>query len=65
MLVNGERSQYNPMVKEKKIVKNNDTLLDNKSYPEKIIFKIIKEDASSYLALKNQEIDVTTNIGNC
>ena len=35
----------------------------NKAYPEEIIFKIIKEDASSYLALKNQDIDVTTNIG--
>ncbi|HIG33251.1 MAG TPA: hypothetical protein EYQ09_07455 [Flavobacteriales bacterium] len=35
----------------------------NKAYPDKIIFKIITEDASSYLALKNQEIDVTTRIG--
>jgi len=35
----------------------------NKAYPDKIIFKIIKEDASSYLALKNEEIDVTTNVG--
>ncbi len=40
-----------------------DTFIYNKAYPEKIIFKIIKEDASSYLALKNQEIDVTTSIG--
>ena len=41
----------------------NDSSVYNQQYPEKIIFKVIKEDASSYLALKNQEIDVTTNIG--
>ena len=33
------------------------------SPPEKIIFKIIKEDASSYCSIKNQDIDVTTRIG--
>lgn len=38
------------------------TSVYNKAYPDKIIFKIIKEDASSYLSLKNQEIDVTTRI---
>ena len=42
---------------------NNDSSIYNNAFPDKIIFKIIKEDASSYLALKNQEIDVTTNIG--
>ena len=40
-----------------------DTSVYNKAYPDRIIFKIIKEDASSYLALKNQEIDVTTRVG--
>ena len=40
-----------------------DSSVYNKAYPDRIIFKIIKEDASSYLALKNQEIDVTTRIG--
>ena len=35
----------------------------NNAYPEKIIFKVIKEDASTYLALKNQELDATTRIG--
>ena len=40
-----------------------DSSVYNKAYPDRIIFKIIKEDASSYLALKNQEIDVTTSIG--
>ena len=42
---------------------NKDTSIYSRAYPEKIIFKIIKEDASSYLALKNQDIDVTTRIG--
>ena len=40
-----------------------DSSVYNKAYPDRIIFKIIKEDASSYLALKNQEIDVTTRVG--
>ena len=58
-----EPSQYVTLTRKENWWGTNDTLLDNKSYPEKIIFKIIKEYASSYLALKNQEIDVTTNIG--
>ena len=35
--------------------KNNNSIY-SKAYPDKIIFKIIKEDASAYLALKNQDI---------
>lgn len=31
--------------------------------PEKIIFKIIKDDAASYLAIKNQQLDVSTWLG--
>lgn len=58
-----EPSQYVTLTKKENWWGKNDSSLDNKAYPEKIIFKIIKEDASSYLALKNQEIDVTTNIG--
>tara|TARA_B100000700_G_scaffold205894_1_gene226320 strand:+ start:352 stop:2112 length:1761 start_codon:yes stop_codon:yes gene_type:complete len=34
----------------------------NTAYPDKIIFKIIKEDASVYFALKNQRLDVSTYI---
>ena len=41
----------------------NDSSVYSKAYPDKIIFKIIKEDASAYLALKNQEIDVTYSLG--
>ena len=42
--------------------KNSESIYD-KALPEKIIFKIIREDASAYLALKNQELDATTSIG--
>ena len=41
----------------------NDNSIYSNAYPDKIIFKVIKEDASTYLALKSQEIDVTTRIG--
>ncbi len=58
-----EASQYITIEKKKNWWGAKDTLVYNKAYPDKIIFKIIKEDASSYLALKNQEIDVTTRIG--
>ena len=58
-----EASQYITIEKKQNWWGENDKSIYNKAYPEKIIFKIIKEDASSYLALKNQEIDVTTNIG--
>ncbi len=42
---------------------NNDSSVYNKNYPEKIIFKIIKEDAAVYLSLKSNKIDVSTSIG--
>ena len=58
-----EASQYITIEKKDGWWGAQDTSIYNESYPDKIIFKIIKEDASSYLALKNQEIDVTTNIG--
>ena len=58
-----EASQYITIEKKENWWGANDTSVYSKAYPNKIIFKIIKEDASSYLALKNQEIDVTTNIG--
>ena len=58
-----EASQYITIEKKENWWGANETSIYSKAYPDKIIFKIIKEDASSYLALKNQEIDVTTNIG--
>lgn len=36
-----------------------DTLLYNQNFPEKIIFKIIRDDASLSLALKKESIDVS------
>lgn len=58
-----EASQYITIEKKKDWWGAKDFSIYNKAYPDKIIFKIITEDASSYLALKNQEIDVTTSIG--
>ncbi len=58
-----EASQYITLTRKENWWGAKDTSVYNKAYPEKIIFKVIKEDASSYLALKNQEIDVTTSIG--
>ena len=56
-------SQYITIEKKEDWWGAEDSSVYNKAYPDRIIFKIIKEDASSYLALKNQEIDVTTRIG--
>ena len=58
-----EPSQYITLSKKENWWGAKDSSIYNKAFPDKIIFKVIKEDASSYLALKNQEIDVTTNIG--
>lgn len=33
------------------------------NFPDKIIFKIVQDDAASYLAIKNQQIDVSTWLG--
>lgn len=40
----------------------NDDLYFNQAYPEKIIFQILKDDAGYKMALKNQQIDVSTYI---
>jgi len=56
-------SQYITIEKKENWWGKNDSSVYSKSYPDKIIFKIIKEDASAYLALKNQEIDVTYSLG--
>ena len=58
-----EPSQYITLTRKDGWWGAQDTSVYNNTFPEKIIFKVIREDASSYLALKNQEIDVTTNIG--
>ena len=58
-----ETEQYITIERKKNWWGSDDTSIYSRALPEKIIFKIIKEDASSYLALKNQDIDVTTRIG--
>jgi len=56
-------SQYITIVKKDNWWGKNSESIYDKALPEKIIFKIIREDASAYLALKNQELDATTSIG--
>ena len=40
-----------------------DSSIYNQSYPDEIIFKIIKDDASVFLSLKSEELDATNRIG--
>ena len=61
--MNGKQSQYITLTKKKNWWGSNEKSIYNNSFPEKIIYKIIKESASAYLALKNQDLDVTTNLG--
>ena len=56
-------SQYITIEKKKDWWGEESESLYDKAHPEKIIFRVIKEDASAYLALKNQELDATTRIG--
>jgi peptide/nickel transport system substrate-binding protein len=41
-----------------------DTSRYNANYPEKIVFRIIKDGAAAKMSLKNQKVDVTTRLGN-
>jgi len=56
-------SQYITIVKKDNWWGKNSESIYDKALPEKIIFKVIREDASAYLALKNQELDATTSVG--
>ena len=42
----------------------NDTSRYNANYPDKIVFRIVKDAAATKMSLKNQKIDVTTRLGN-
>tara|TARA_B100001250_G_scaffold25824_1_gene21381 strand:+ start:341 stop:2068 length:1728 start_codon:yes stop_codon:yes gene_type:complete len=55
--------QYITLKKKENWWGDNDTSLYSNAYPDKIIYRVIKESASAYLALKKQDIDVTTNLG--
>lgn len=54
---------YITLTKKKNWYGAGSTNLYDKAYPEKIIFKIISDDAAAYLAIKNQQIDVSTYLG--
>ena len=54
--------QYITLEKKKDWWGENDTLIYNISRPDKIIFRIITDDAAVYFALKNERIDATTYI---
>ncbi len=56
-------SQYITIVKKDNWWGKNSESIYDKALAEKIIFKVIREDASAYLALKNQELDATTSVG--
>ncbi len=58
-----ETEQYIILTKKKDWWGSNEKSIYNNSFPEKIIYRVIKESASAYLALKKQDLDVTTNLG--
>ncbi|MAW30804.1 MAG: hypothetical protein CMD15_02715 [Flavobacteriales bacterium] len=58
-----ETEQYIILRKKKDWWGSNEKSIYNNSFPEKIIYRVIKESASAYLALKKQDLDVTTNLG--
>ena len=53
---------YISLIKKDNWYGENSTSMFDANYPDKIIFKIIKDDAASYLAIKNQQIDVSTRV---
>ena len=52
-----ETDEYIIISRKKNWWGNNTSSVYNQNYPEKIIFKIIKEDAAVYLSLKSNKID--------
>ena len=54
--------QYITIEKKEKWWGEDDNSVYSKAYPDKIIFKIITDHAASYLALKSEDIDVTTRV---
>ena len=57
-----ETGQYITIERKNNWWGKNDTSMYNIARPDKIIFKIITDDAPAYFALKNERIDVTTGI---
>lgn len=57
-----EPDSYLVLEKKKNWWGHQDSSILNHAYPDKIIFKLIMDDASVYYALKNQQIDATVRI---
>ena len=57
-----ESGQFVTLIKKKNHWTENSVDYHEKSYPEKIIFKINKDDNSQQLEFKNQNFDVSTNV---
>ncbi len=53
---------YITLKKKKNWYGANSKSIYDKAYPDKIIFKIINDDAAAYLAIKNQQIDVAVRM---
>ena len=58
-----ETDEYIILVKKNNFWGKNSESIYNQNYPDKIIFKIITEDAAVYLSLKSNKIDVSNSIG--
>ncbi|MBT7726809.1 MAG: hypothetical protein HN702_05410, partial [Flavobacteriales bacterium] len=58
-----ETDEYIILEKKRNWWGENNKSIYNQNYPDKIIFKIIKEDAAVYLSLKSNKIDVSNRIG--
>jgi len=59
-----ETDNYIELTRKKNWWGDNDTSRYNANYPDKIVFRIIKDAAATKMALKNQKVDVGVNIGN-
>ncbi len=59
-----EADNYIELTRKKNWWGDSDTSRYNANYPEKIVFKIIKDAAATKMALKNQKVDVSVNLGN-
>ncbi len=59
-----ETDNYIELTRKENWYGHGDTSRYNTSHPDKIVFKIIKDAAAIKMSLKNQKVDVGTNIGN-
>lgn len=57
-----EPDSYITLEKKNKWWGSSDTSIINQAYPQKIIFKLILDDVSTYYAIRNQQLDATMRI---